>query len=349
MKKCSGQDDKTRIFLDRVDLLKKDLNNKEKSIVEKQIRETIKEIDIDSPLVLEKKEMIKKVVSVKFDLASHIDKLKNEIAPLLIYSKGENSKVYAFIGKCVKLFDYIKEGDLEKVEKVKKFVVERAGVIWDKNLEAILVKRDDLIEIQKDEYWEDLTFEDIDFLIREIAPLMIFYEKPRKGMLRVNAPDSVIGVEEVRKELGKDPEAENFVKNNPLMLKIKNGEGVTSSELLEIEAELRKRNSSCTIEKIQEHEDFVLFLRRLIDITDLPDPKEMIKWEFDKHVIDRNEHYNTEQLKFLRNLEEVFARAKHIELKSFAEHPLADKRPLDLFSREQLEKIANKCNELRWK
>ena len=348
MKKASGQDVKTRVFLDRVDLLKKDLDDKEKGIVEKQIRETIKEIDVDSPLILEKKEMIKKVVSIKFDLAKHIDKLKNEIAPLLIYSKSENSKVYAFVGKCVKLFDYTKEGDLEKVEKVKKFVVERAETIWDKNLEAILAKRDDLIEIQKDEYWEDLTYDDIDFMIREIAPLMIYYEKPRRGMLKVNAPDAVIGVEEVKKKLKEDPEYEEFV-TDPLMLKIKNGDGVTSKELLEIEAALRAKNSRLTIENIQEREDFVLFLRALIDVKDLPDPKEMIKWEFDKHVIDRNEHYNSEQLKFLRNLEEVFVRAKHIELKSFAEHPLADGRPLDLFSREQLEKVVEKCNGLKWK
>lgn len=349
MKKSSGQDTKVRIFEERLDLLEKNLDENERNIVEKQIRETIKDIDVDSPLVLEKKEMIKKVVSVKFDLAKHIDKLKAEISPLLIYSKSENAKVYSFISNCVKLFDYLKEGDLEKIEKVKKFVVQRAEAIWDKNLEAILLKRDDLIEIQKDEYWEDLTFEDVDFLIREIAPLMIFYEKPRKGMLRVNAPDAVIGVEEVKKEIKEDAEFEEFVKHNSLMLKIKNGEGVTSNELLEIERELRKKNPRLTIENIQETEDFVSFLRTLIDIKDLPDPKEMIKWEFNKHVIDKNEHYNSEQLKFLRNLEEVFVRAKHIELKSFAEHPLADERPLDLFSREQLEKIANKCNALKWK
>jgi type I restriction enzyme, R subunit len=349
MKKSRGQDKKVKIFEERLDLLEKDLDDKERGIVEKQIRETIKDIDVESPLVLEKKEMIKKVVSVKFDLAKHIEKLKLEISPLLIYSRSENQKVYAFIGQCVKLFDHLKEGDLEKVEKIKKKIVEKIKVIWDKNLEAILVKRDDLIKIQADEYWEDLTFEDIDFLIREIAPLMIYYEKPRKGMLKINAPDITIGVEEVRKELGKDPDFAEFIESNPLMLKIKNGEGVTSKELLEIEGELRKKNSRLTIENIQEREDFVLFLRALIEVKDLPDPKEMIKWEFNKHVIDRNEHYNSEQLKFLRNLEEVFVRAKHIELKSFAEHPLKEKRPLDLFSREQLEKVVARCNELKWK
>jgi type I restriction enzyme, R subunit len=348
-KKTSGQDTKVKIFEERLDLLGEDLEDNEKGIVEKQIRETIKDIDVDSPMVLEKKEMIKKVVSVKFDLAKHIDKLKAEISPLLIYSKSENSKVYAFVSNCVKLFDHLKKGDLNKVEKVKKFVVERAEAIWDKNLDAILAKRDDLIEIQKDEYWEGLTFEDVDFLIREIAPLMIFYEKPRKGMLKVNAPDVTIGVEEIRKEIGKDPEFEEFIENNPLMLKIKNGEGVTSNELLEIEAGLRKKNSRLTIENIQEREDFVLFLRALIEVKGLPDPQELIKMEFDKHVVDRNEHYNSEQLNFLRNLEEVFVRAKHIELKSFAEHPLKEARPLDLFSREQLEKVVLRCNGLRWK
>ena len=75
----------------------------------------------------------------------------------------------------------------------------------------------------------------------------------------------------------------------------------------------------------------------------------MIKWEFDKFVADKNQHYNAEQLKFLRLLEQVFIRAKHIELKSFAEHPLADARPLDMFTKEQLEMIVVKCNKLRWK
>jgi type I restriction enzyme, R subunit len=349
MKKSSGQDKKVKIFEERLDLLEKDLDEAEKEIVEKQIRETIKDIDVESPLVLEKKEMIKKVVSVKFDLAKHIEKLKTEISPLLIYSKSENQKVYAFIGNCVKLFNYLKEDNLEGIEKVKRKIVGRAKVIWDKNLEVILAKRDDLIKIQGDEYWENLTFEDVDFLIREIAPLMIYYEVPRKGLLKVNAPDVTIGVEQVKKEVGKDPEFEEFIKSSPLMVKIKNGEGVTSKELLEIEEALRKKNSRLTIENIQEREDFVLFLRALIDVKGLPDPKEMIKWEFDKHVIDRNEHYNSEQLKFLRNLEEVFVRAKHIELKSFAEHPLKEARPLDIFSKEQLVKVVEKCNGLKWK
>ncbi len=349
LKKSSGQDAKTRIFLERVDLLEKNLDEREREIIERQIKETIEDIDIESPLVLEKKTIIKKVVSSKFDLKNHISELKNEIAPLLIYSRSDNSKVYAFINKCVNLFDYVKMNDKEKIEKIKKFIVERAEAIWDKNLEAIFEKKDELINIQNDEFWEDLTFEDVDFLIRDIAPLMIFFEKPRKNMLKINTPDYIIGVGKSKWKVKDDPNLANFVYENPLMAKIRDGEGVNTKELIDIELELRKMNSSWSIENIQERIDFVLFLRGLIDITDLPDPKEMIRWEFDKHVIDKNEHYNSEQLKFLRNLEEVFIRAKRIELKSFAEHPLADERPLDLFSREQLEKVVERCNGLKWR
>jgi len=65
--------------------------------------------------------------------------------------------------------------------------------------------------------------------------------------------------------------------------------------------------------------------------------------------MDKNEHYNSQQLQFLRLLEQVFIRAKHIELKSLAEHPLVEGRPLDAFTKEQLEVIVQKCNKLRWK
>ena len=347
--KSSGSDAKTRIFLEQINELSKKLSDKERKVIEKQILDTIKEIDIDSPLVLEKKEIIKKVISEKFDLRTHIKELKEEIAPLLMYSPSQNAKVYSFISKCVKLFDYIKENKKDKIVDVQEFVVQRIESIWDKNLDAIKQKRDDLIKIQQELFWEEITFEDVDFLIREISPLMIFYEEERKNMLKINAPDVVMKVEKEVMKLRENGELNDFVYSNSLIKKIKDGEGVTSKELLEIESSLRKLNPSFTIENIQQTKDFILFLRDLIEIKGLPDPQEMIKWEFDKFVADKNQHYNSEQLKFLRLLEQVFIRAKHIELKSFAEHPLADARPLDLFTKEQLEMIIAKCDKLKWK
>jgi len=340
---------KTKIFLEQVDLLEKGLKDKQKEIVSKEILDSVKEIDIDSPMVLEKKHIIKKVVSERFDLDKHIKELKEDIAPLLIYSKSENAKVYSFVLKCVKLFDAIKEGDKEKIGEAEEFTKERLESIWDKNLEIVKAKDEEIKLVLGDKFWSDLTFEDVDFLIREIAPLMIYYEKDRKKMLIVDAPDVLINVEEVKMKIKEKEDYSYFLNSNKLFKKIKNGEGVTSEELLEIEKELSKINPLWTIENIQRKQDFVSFLRDLIEIKDLPDPEEMIRWEFDKHVASKNEHYNSDQLKFLRFLRDIFVRTKHIELKSFAEHPLTEERPLDLFNAEQLKKIVTKCNELKWK
>jgi type I restriction enzyme, R subunit len=340
---------KTKIFLEQVDLLEKGLNKKEKEIVSKNILETINEIDIDSPMVLEKKNIIKKVVSAKFELEKHIKELKEEIAPLLIYSKSENSKIYTFILKCVKLYEAIKSEDKETIWETKKFTQERLNNIWGKNLETIKAKDEEIKKVLGDEFWIDLTFEDVDFLAREIAPLMIYYEKDRKKMLIVDAPDYTINVESIKMEIKENPNYTYFLNSNKLLKKIKEGEGVTSKELLEMEKQLSKLNPSWTIENIQKRIDFVLFLRGLVEVKGLPDPQEMIKWEFDKHIADKNQHYNSEQLKFLRYLRDVFVRAKHIELKDFAEHPLTEERPLDLFNHEQLEEITIKCNRLKWK
>ncbi len=347
--RSSGTDAKTRIFLEQIDALEKKLSDKEKKIVEKQIRDTVKGIDIESPLVIEKKEMIKKIVSSKFDLKDHIKELREEVTPLLIYSPSENAKVYSFISKCVKLFDYIKNDDKEKVGKVQDFVIKKAEGIWDKNIDAIKEKRGNLIKIQQEPFWEEITFEDVDFLIRDIAPLMIFYEEERKNMIKINAPDMVMKVEKEVMEIKEDQEFKEFIETSPLMKKIKDGDGVTSKELLKIELKLKEFNPALTIENIQQSEDFILFLRNLIEIKDLPDPQEMIKWEFDKFVADKNQHYNSEQLKFLRLLEQVFVRAKHIELKNLAEHPLADARPVDIFTVKQLQNIVQRCNDLKWK
>jgi type I restriction enzyme, R subunit len=347
--KSSGTDAKTRIFLEQVDTLEKNLDEKEKKIVEKQILDTIKEIDIESPLVIEKKNIIKKIVSSRFDLKKHVEELRREVAPLLIYTPSENEKVYGFISQCVKLFDYIKTGNKDKISNVENFVIKRAEVIWDKNLDAIKQKRDDLIMIQKELFWEEITFEDVDFLVREIAPLMIFYEEERKGMVKINAPDVVMNVEKEIMKVKEDADYNYLINSNKLLEKIKNGEGVTSGELLEIEKKLRELKPQWTIDNIQQSKDFVLFLRELLEIKGLPDPQEMIKWEFDKFILDKNEHYNSQQLKFLRLLEQVFVRAKHIELKNFAEHPLVEGRPLDAFTKDQLELIVQKCNGLKWK
>lgn len=351
-KKSNIEDTKTQIFKKQLDLLDKSLNDKERNIIEKYVKESVKKIDLESPIVIEKLPLIKKVVKENFDLGKHIEQIKEEIAPLLIYSSSQNSNVYTFINKCVGLFNAIKEKDAQRKEKIRQYVDEKVNNVWGKNLEAVKEKQDKIHKVLQDRFWDDLTFHDVDFLIREIAPLMIYYERERKKVLKVDAPDYTLNAEQFNMEVKENSkELDYFINSNPLIKKIKEGEGVTSDELLEIENKLREIRSNWTIDNIQNSLsiDFVQFLRNLIHVTDLPDPEQLIKNEFDKYVLDRNEHYNSEQIKFLRFLRDVFVRIKHVELKDFAEHPLTEERPLDIFTKKQLVVIKEKCNKLKWR
>lgn len=344
-------DSKTRIFLEQVDLLEKKLDQKQRKVIEKEIIASVRAIDTESPAVIEKLPIIKRVVSEKFDLVEHIKELRRDIAPLLIYSKSDNSKVYTFVSDCVKLFRAIQDKNNDKKGEIREIIEEKVNNVWERGLEVIQAKSDDLKKVMQEKFWEELTFEDVDFLIREIAPLMIYYEVERKKMLRVDAPDVVLKVEEIKHEMKENEDLVEFVENNALIKKIRNGEGITAVEILEIERKLSELNSFWTIENIQNimKIDFVSFIREMIGIKSLPDPEQMIKNEFDKYVLDRNEHYNSDQMKFLRLLKEVFVRTKHITLRDLAKHPLTEERPLDKFSKEQLEKIVEKCNKLKWR
>jgi len=342
-------DMKIRIFDKEVDLLKKKLAKDEKEIVEKHIIESVNKIDTNSFIVKPRAGIIKKVISKKFDLEEHIQDLKNEIAPLIRFTDLGDGRVQTFIFHCVDLFKYLKEKNTEAILEEKEFMLERIENIWSSNLQTVRNKQDALIRTMQDKFWHDLTFASIDFLIREIAPLMKFYEPERKKIIRVDAPDVVLSVEQFAMPKKEDPILEDM-KKSPLMLKMAK-EGVSWKELIEIEEQLRKKNPSWTIDNIQKIRriDFVLFLREILSLKNLPDPQEMIRNEFEKLIVENNKEYNSEQIRFLRLLEKFFAFNKHLTPKDLTQFPLSEERPLDKFSPEQLRLIVKDVERIRIK
>jgi len=343
------EDTKVKIFNKEVDLLNKKLTEDEKGIIETRIIEEVNKIDRKSFIVKPKIEIIKKVVSKRFDLKEHIEDLKKEIAPLIRFTDFGEGRIQTFISHCVDLFSYVKDGDTESLLEEQDFLLERIENVWSSNLQAVRQKHEQIMRVMQDKFWSELTFADIDFLIREIAPLMKYYEPERKKIVRVDAPDLTRSVEDFKMILKEDSSLEYF-KNSSLMQKMAK-QGVTWKELLEIEKQLIKLNSSWTIENIQNNKkmDFILFLREILDLKDLPDPQEMIKNEFEKFIVENNKGYNVEQIKFLRLLEKFFAFNKHLTPKDLTNHPLADENPLDKFSSEQLMKIVKEVEKIKIK
>jgi len=346
----AGTDTLTKIFLNRVELLKKKMNDKQKSFVENKIIEEVDSLDKDSFIVREKLPLIKKVVSRKFDLKEYINELRNEIAPLISLNPGKNPSVSAFILQVEKLFKYILDEDGDKILEVREYVKEKMENILQKdNLEAVQEKREDILKVFQEIFWDELSFDDIEFIIKELAPLMVYYEKNPKRMLQVDAPDMLIREEIAQYKVKEDEELTHFLETNHLVKKIKDGEGVTPIELLKLEEQLRALRPAITIENVQRIQkiDFLSFLRKILGLKQEYDPQILIEREFDKHIIEKNQHYTSEQIKFLQILKKVFARTKHIELKDFTVPPLSNERPLDKFQTSELQRIVVECNKIK--
>ena len=347
-----GVDALTKIFLNRVELLKKKLDVKQKAFVENKIIEEVDALNKDSFIVREKLPIIKKVVSRKFDLKNYVDELKNDIAPLISLNPSKDPLITSFILQVEKLFGYILDENMDKIYGVKEYVKEKMENIMQKDhLESVQEKREDIMKVFQDAFWDELTFDDVEFMLKELAPLMVYYEKNPKRMIQVDAPDMVLREEIAPYKVKEDEVLKKFLETNSLIRKIKDGEGITSTELLKLEAQLMELKPEITIENVQRIQkmDFLLFIHKILGLKQEYDPQVLIEREFDSHIIGESHHYNSEQIKFLQVLKKVFARTKHIELKDFTVPPLSNERPLDKFQTSELQKIVVECNKIKMK
>lgn len=348
----AGTDVLTKIFLNRVDLLKKPLDKKQKELVEGKIIKDISSLNEDSFIIREKLPIIKKVVSRKFDLKNYVEELKKEIAPLISLNPGDNPSISSFILQVEKLFSYIVEESNDKIYEIREYVIEKMENILQKSdLESVQEKREDILKVFQETFWDGISFDDVEFIIKQLAPLMIYYETNPKKMIQIDAPDLILSVEKFQHVVEEDKDLKNFINSNTIIKKLKDGEGITAPELFKLEEQLKEIRPEITIDNVQriQKTDFILFLRQILELKQDYDPRERIEREFDRHIIEKNKEYNSEQIKFLQVLKKVFARTKHIELKDFTVPPLSNERPLDKFQAAQLEVIIAACNKIKMK
>jgi type I restriction enzyme R subunit len=349
--KTRTKDAITRIFENRVKLLQKPLDENQKKLISGKIIASINELDKESFILREKSPILEKIKGEAFNLQSYVRELEKEIAPLMIFSQGKNANVSSFILQAEKLFGYVLERRMDLIDTVRVYVQEMCGNIQRRSsLTEIKENMHNILRVFQEEFWEDLTFNDVEFLVAKIAPLMKYYEPDPRKVIQVDAPDAVLLRENYAQEIQEDAELKRFLEMNPLIQKIRNGEGITANELGELELQLSSLKPGFTIENIQKYQkmDFLTFLHKIMGLSEKQDPKELIEYEFDRYFL-KETQYNSKQLEFLLILKKVFSDRKKIELADLAKPPLSNEHPLDLFKIEDLKLVIRKCNEIRMK
>ena len=339
----------TRIFENRVELLKKSLDENQKRIVSEKIMYNIEALGVDSFIVREKMPVINTIKDNSFNLEQYVNELMKEIAPLMILNQGVNANVSSFILQAEKLFGMVLERKRDQIDKIGEYVIGRVqNVLLKDTLIEVQQKRESLIKVIQSEFWDDLTFDDVEFMIKEVAPLMKYYEPDPRKVVQVDAPDLVMSREKFEKEVTEDPRIKELLDSNAIVNKIREGKCITSHELMRLEAKLSKLNPLLTIENVQKYQDrdFLLFLWEVIGLSREDDPRDLIERRFDEYIIESS-YYTSKQIEFLGLLKKIFADRKHIDMKDLGEQPFSDEHPLDYFSWDELEKIVTKCNKIK--
>ncbi len=181
-------------------------------------------------------------------------------------------------------------------------------------------------------FWEHPTLEKIDEARTALAPLMK-YKRDRPSLIIELGLDDVIDsrkwvvvkkeqqkimVEEYRKKV--EEKIEELASKHPTIQRLKKGETVDTSDLINLEQTLETELSS---DELNLNEDNMLkafgvrvgsltdFLKHVLKLEALPSYDQIVRKAFDAFILEHN--YNADQTRFLRTVQTVFMQKRKLE------------------------------------
>ena len=139
------------------------------------------------------------------------------------------------------------------------------------------------------------------------------------------------------------------METHPTIAAIRNGEAVTDLQLVALEGTLRQelREGNVQLSESNIRKAFNLkvnsllsFLRELFEIEGLPDYQDVVRRNFEDFIAQRQ--FNSNQILFLRTVQNVFLKKRRLEVADLYEEPL-DRFGEDAverwFSEEQVDEL----------
>jgi len=352
------------IFRARVDQLGYFMNKGSKPELEEikaKIREDIAALPVQSISLKEYVSEVNKALSPDFydrRGINPIEFLKTKIAPLMKYKTVTYDNA-SFTLKCERLGLATLLQDKKSQDKYSKSVQETLECIPENinglNLELLEAAR-------RNQYYDNMTYPQSQMLIKEFDPFIQYGRKEPRKMIIVDIDDRVVQRKII--EFGPDGTqayAENYrqkveerikslVKEHPTIKKIVNNEILTDEDIEKLEDTLNSSDLHFTEDVLRQfyRGTFVQFIKEVLGLYKEVSPEEKVKDAFATYLAEKNKQYNADQFNFIRTLQAVFSKTKHIDYDMLWQAPFENLGfdPTDLFTKDEINEWISFCNSL---
>lgn len=357
-----------RIFLVRLKQLKELMSRGDSDHAEKvkaKLLEDIAALPKDSVSVREHLQDVEKALSPKlWDNigVNPLEFLQKKIMPLMKYKSDVNLNESTFVLKCEKLAHAVLMNDTLEIDRQKESIAEMVDRL-PRTLDKVKEKEEFVDKVLSSSFWDDVGFDDSKMIIDELSSLMPNLMKEPREVIVINMGDTiqerkqwVLGANEPEYVVQYRKKVEDWIKElaetHPVVRKIKNDEVLTESDLQALVNTLYNSQFELSESKIHEvyhsqNTTLIDFIRHVLGLYHYPAPEEKIKDAFDTYIIENNKHYNADQLNFIRTLQTMFLRKKHIEFSNLWNAPFTNfgtNAPMPMFSKEDLNAFIRICN-----
>lgn len=336
--------------------------------VKTKVLDDIQALPRDSVTVREKLRDVEKALSPNlWDNVglNPVEFLKTKITPLMKFKPDVNLNEASFTLKCEKLGLAILKDENKEVERLKPEIGEMVDCL-PRTLDIIKPKEPIMNRVLSEKFWEGVTFEDSQMLLKELTDCMRYMSSDHRETIVVDMDDLI----QERRMIAFGPDAEEvyvsiykerveekiktLVAENPAIKKIKRGENLNEEDIQSLEAALNAPELYITENILrktfnQRGGTLVQFIKKILGLYEFPDPQTRIKDVFQTYIMENNMHYSADQLNFIRTIQTVFGKKKHLDYGDLFDAPFSNfgvNAPMPMFTEGELKSFVNICGSL---
>jgi len=296
------------------------------------------------------------------------DFLEKTIALLMRFKSDINVYEVQFILKTEKLGLLILGNNQEKIEKLKKSIMEDVRHL-PMNLSAVKKKKEHVNKVLSERFWQSLDYEKSEYLKENLSEIMRYKLIETTDIVKLDLDDLV--AERRWIEFGPAGEGDyvtnyrekvekkvmDLAKSHPALKKVKKDLPISDKDIADLEDTLNSPQlyiNEGNLRKtfMQPYGTFIQFIKSILGKYNFPNAEELINQSFNTYVVERNNKtpLSAEQITFLRTVRNVFSQKKRIEYADLFDPPftqLGMDAAARLFSEDELHEIVEIFNSIK--